>query len=1161
MNERDLFIAALKKTQAAARAAFLDEACGDDAGLRAQVEALLREHAQLGSFLETPAPPPVVTVGALSLREGPGTVIGPYKLLEQIGEGGFGVVFLAEQQQPLRRKVALKVLKPGMDTRQVVARFEAERQALALMNHPNIAHVLDGGETASGRPYFVMELVRGIPITEFCDRNHLPVRQRLELFATVCQAVQHAHQKGIIHRDLKPSNVMVTLHDDRPVVKVIDFGIAKATGQQLTEKTLFTNFAQLIGTPLYMSPEQAQLSGLDIDTRTDIYSLGVLLYELLTGTTPFDQVRLRTVAFDEIRRIIREEEPPKPSTRLNTLGPAAATVSANRQSDPRRLGQLFRGELDWVVMRCLEKDRNHRYETANGLARDVERYLHDEPVLACPPSASYRLRKFARRHKAALTTAVLLVATLLLGSGISLWQAIAATLARNAETEARRDLEVAKQLADDRAEQIAREKDRAEKAQKLADDRAEQIGADLKRLNAANALVESGRLHADFWEWVAGERDFTKAVQGAADNSSVWAERGQFYLRLDLWDLAAADFARAYQQQEPESVHSWLFHAILRLHVGDTNGYRQLCKRMAERFGGTTDPVCAETLARAGLLDADPVIDGARLVKLAERAGPSEREAWRLNTLGLAYYRVGQFAQAALCIGEAQALNPNWNKTGNYAIRAMAHHRQDQADLARKDLDAAAKTQTERIDVMFRNAPGLMPCTWWDLLQSTLHYREAKMLIDGKAPPDDARLWVVRGRALTAIGRAREAVASCDKALALNPNSVTAWTERAAAHKQLREWEKARGDYVRALFLFAASHRLHNQLAWLLATCPESKSRNPKVAVALARTALKLKPGEGDYWRTLGVAEYRAGNWPAAASASLKSVELRRGGDAIDWLVLAMAHHRLDRTESAGRWFTLAVDQRRRSAPEDEVVADIRAEAASLFNLPVSSDAIRLAAPDAVAVYTLVLDTERDAAWAKVGRSAAFAERAAAQATQGNYQKAAADYAHAVQDRPDEIFLWYFHAMAKLGAGDLDGYRRVCAGMRQRFGETKAPGPAARVVYACVVVSDAADDTAELVRLGKRSVGYPRALASALYRDGQYEAALRCYEGSAKSSPLGSVDLLFRAMAQHRLAKNADAAKSIEDADRLAAGGSYPWHDQVEIRCLRKEATALLQSK
>jgi eukaryotic-like serine/threonine-protein kinase len=425
MTERSIFLAMLEIDDPAARSAYLDQACIGDPGMRAQVEQLLEAHQEPGPFMERSAAALVATDDE-PVSEHPGTVIGPYRLLEQIGEGGFGIVFMAEQTQPVRRKVALKVVKPGMDTRQVVARFEAERQAVALMHHPNIAHVYDGGETATGRPYFVMELVHGIPITEFCDQNHLPVRERLELFVGVCQAVQHAHQKGIIHRDLKPSNVLVTLHDGTPVSKVIDFGIAKVTGQQLTEKTLFTNFAQMLGTPLYMSPEQAQLSGLDADTRTDIYSLGVLLYELLTSTTPCDKERLKTAAYDEIRRIIREEEPAKPSTRITTLGAAAMPVSANRNSDPRRLSQLVRGELDWIVMKALEKDRNRRYETASAFAADIQRYLNDEPVLACPPSARYQLRKFVRRNKGVLLTASAVVLAVSLTAAVStllIWRA------------------------------------------------------------------------------------------------------------------------------------------------------------------------------------------------------------------------------------------------------------------------------------------------------------------------------------------------------------------------------------------------------------------------------------------------------------------------------------------------------------------------------------------------------------------------------------------------------------------------------------------------------------------------------------------------------------------------------------------------------------------
>ena len=414
-DEKSLFLAALEQSAKGEREAYLRIACSDDPELLKRVKVLLSVHD------ESQGPLDVQVSGVelaftrdLPITEGPGTVIGPYKLREQIGEGGFGLVFMAEQQEPIRRKVAIKVIKPGMDSRQVIARFEAERQALALMDHPNIARVLEVGETGCGQPYFAMELVRGMPITDHCDEYTLPLRARLELFVSVCQAVLHAHQKGIIHRDIKPSNVMVTLHDGVSVVKVIDFGIAKALGQQLTDKTLCTGYAQLVGTPLYMSPEQAEMSGLDIDTRSDIYSLGVLLYELLTGTTPFDKKRLREVDYDEMRRIIREDEPAKPSTRMTTLGQAGITVSARRQSDPKRLSQLFRGELDWIVMKALDKDRNRRYETSGSLAADVQRFLHDEPVLACPPSSKYRILKFARLHRWPLSLASLAAASLLI---------------------------------------------------------------------------------------------------------------------------------------------------------------------------------------------------------------------------------------------------------------------------------------------------------------------------------------------------------------------------------------------------------------------------------------------------------------------------------------------------------------------------------------------------------------------------------------------------------------------------------------------------------------------------------------------------------------------------------------------------------------------------
>jgi serine/threonine protein kinase len=442
-SEQSIFLAALELKDPAERAAYLKGACGDNPALLAEVQALLDAHEKGDDFLERP---PVVgeTAPFAPLTEGPGTVIGPYKLLQQIGEGGMGVVYMAEQEKPVRRRVALKIIKPGMDSYQVIARFEAERQALAMMDHHNIARVFDAGTTETGRPYFVMELVHGVPITKYCDDSHLTPRERLELFVPVCQAVQHAHQKGVIHRDLKPSNVLVCLYDGKPVPKVIDFGVAKATEQRLTEKTMFTQFGTVIGTLEYMSPEQAEMSQLGVDTRSDVYSLGVLLYELLTGTTPLERKRLREAALDEVLRMIREEEPPKPSTRLSGSGRLPG-IAAARKTEPAKLAKLVRGELDWIVMKALEKDRGRRYETANGFARDIQRYLADEPVEACPPSAGYRLRKFGRKYRKPLATAAVFLLLVLLGGALTTWQAV--RLARAERDAAEHQREEALQLA------------------------------------------------------------------------------------------------------------------------------------------------------------------------------------------------------------------------------------------------------------------------------------------------------------------------------------------------------------------------------------------------------------------------------------------------------------------------------------------------------------------------------------------------------------------------------------------------------------------------------------------------------------------------------------------------------------------------------------------
>ncbi len=733
-NSDSAIFRAAAKLSPEQRGDFLKEACGNNQGLRDEVESLLRAHDPDGSFLQSPAL--AVTVNQRMI-ERPGMMIGSYKLREQIGEGGFGVVYVAEQEKPVRRKVALKLIKPGMDTEEVIARFEAERQALALMDHPNVARVFDAGTSDGGRPYFVMELVQGVNITEFCDRNCLPARQRMELFADVCRAVQHAHQKGIIHRDLKPSNIMVTLHDGKPVIKVIDFGVSKALSQRLTEKSIYTAYGQMIGTPAYMSPEQAEMSGLGIDTRSDIYSLGVLLYELLTGQTPLDANRLRASGYAEIMRIICEEEPPRPSMKVSTLGEKATVIAKQRQTNPDHLRRDLAGELDWIVMKCLEKDRGRRYETANGLVRDIERYMRDEPVEACPPSTWYRLSKFTRKHRALLSTTAAFVALLAVGTIVSSWLAVRSTVAE-------RQAQVA------RAEALqALENEKAARGEAItAKENAEWAA---KRLSTATQLANEGIEFYYLKNRTAALKKFEDATEVEDKLPTIYFYRRMLYTEIGLWDLAADDYAKSFFLTARNHWTTCSEHAELRYYLGDEPGYRDACQEFLRQYGRHSHSDVQMRLLIACCLSSKPVIESVDLSSRAETLFAASDKAWHQSAAALAFLRAGNNQRVIEICDKIFA--PGNNSPGgvhrlNHATRAIALHASGRDDEARMSLSQLEVAINQWSQEMVDGPVGTMPISWQDWLEAQILYREAKARIDGSSPVEDSRLVTVRQRAL-----------------------------------------------------------------------------------------------------------------------------------------------------------------------------------------------------------------------------------------------------------------------------------------------------------------------------------------------------------------------------------------------------------------------------
>jgi hypothetical protein len=708
--------AAATALPAAERAAYLDQACAGEANLRGRVEALLRAHDRAGHLLDRPGGAGAASTGVHAPGgEQPGTVVaGRYKLLEEIGQGGMGSVWVAEQTQPVRRKVAVKLIKPGMDSHVVLARFEAERQALAVLDHPNIAKVLDGGVTEAGRPFFVMEYVKGVPITEYCEAARLSVPERLRLFVQVCSAVQHAHQKGIIHRDLKPSNILAAPYDDKPVPKVIDFGLAKALHQPLTERTLHTAHETVLGTPLYMSPEQAQLNNLDVDTRSDIYSLGVLLYELLTGTTPLEKRRFKDAAWEEVKRLIREEEPPRPSARLSSTD-TLPSLAAGRQTEPAKLTKLVRGELDWIAMKALEKDRTRRYETATGFAADVQRYLTGEPVQAAPPGVRYRLGKLARKHRTALTTAAVFALLLVVGAAVSTWQAVRATQAeqeakglaareeqqrqeaerkrgeaqaaaaaekkaRKAEAAARARAQKAEGLAKDRLAEVSKEKQRADREARLARAVSDFLRQDLLRQADSRAQVESG---------FAAEPNLTvkEALDRAAgkiegrfqdqplEEAAVRQAIGEGYRGVGAAARAVSHLRRAWELRKGQlgPGHLETLTSLAALAGSYLDGgrpdralplYQEILKRDRKNLGAD-DPLTladmnnvARAYQAAGRLDRAVPLFEKVLAVLVKQPAPDYAGALAvMSNLGLAYLDAGRVKEAVPLFEKALALS------------------------------------------------------------------------------------------------------------------------------------------------------------------------------------------------------------------------------------------------------------------------------------------------------------------------------------------------------------------------------------------------------------------------------------------------------------------------------------------------------------------------
>jgi tetratricopeptide (TPR) repeat protein/serine/threonine protein kinase len=1266
MNERAIFEEALQRATPDERSKYLDEACAGDDALRRRVEALLQSHEQAGSFMGIPVPERLVGKFAVTQDSAPsgaptatldqpnseaaGTVIaGRYKLLEEIGEGGMGTVWMAQQSEPIKRLVAIKLIKPGMDSKQVLARFDAERQALALMDHPNIARVFDAGSTgevgsrqsavgseekqsglptaycllptADGRPYFVMELVTGVPITKYCDEHHLTPRQRLELFIPVCQAIQHAHQKGIIHRDIKPSNVLVAMYDDRPVPKVIDFGVAKATGQQLTEATLHTGFGAVVGTIEYMSPEQASFNQLDVDTRSDIYSLGVLLYELLAGSPPFTRKEMETAGLLETLRVIREQEPSKPSTKLGSSD-ALPTLSANRATEPKRLTRLIRGELDWIVMKALEKDRERRYETANGFAMDVQRYLADEPVQACPPSAGYRLRKFVRRNKGRLAVAasVLLAVTVM---AASIGWAVRDRVARAAEleqAETARLANVAGQVRDslNTARTLITEDKLASARAKLAQARAH-LGNDGSALGELAAQV------------VAGE-----------------AELDRFQLFLDLID-------RAHQAETAPLLEPALAADDSHGRAGTPAPVKTGGRRPAAAV-----PFLLEALQRYGVLERDDwssALEGGLLgrqqVELVRRLAYEEllwlaadvRGRQHEHQSGRKLSREAAARQALVYLGKAE--NAHRPTPVLYALRARCHKALGEEGAAQAATQLADKTPaTMALDhylqgqlahdakqlhegvQAFEAALGLEPTHYWSLMwlghclcdlgQDPEHYAEAARVYTGciLKRPDHSHAYYCRAAANHKLRRYEQAVSDLSKAIELDPQHAPAWNNRGAIHHKLGQPDKAIADFSKAIELDP-----QHAPAWNNRGAIHYKLGQLNMAVANFSKAIELDANYAPTWNNRGLVYKKQGQLDMAASDFSKAIELdptyarawdNRGlayivlgqpdkavidcSKAIDldpklrdaWYNRAWAYNQLRQPEKAiadcskaieldpqyaPAWNTRGISHNRMGRP-DKGLADFTKAidldekfADAWYNRGVTYR--RLDQPEkAIADYSKAIELDPRNVQALFNRGAIYRQL-------GHAEKAIADFSKFIELAPNDPQLIQAYLLRADAHSRLTHFEQARTDYQAFL--KRAPDHAGAhnaLAWLLATCPDAkVRDPGQAVELAKKAVQLaPKAgnhwqtLGVAHYRTGDWTAAVAAL---AKSRELrkgwGATDRLFLAMSHQKLGNHDEARKVYEQALQWLEKDKEglekdKWHAE-ELRRFRAEAAEVLELK